>query len=208
MTALNIEYDEPLLGPVTRSGRFVRLEPLRPEHLDGLLAAAQDDRIWPWLSHSLRSADAMRGFIEQAIAQEKLGGEYAFAVIKQPSGRIVGSTRYMDVTPAHRGVEIGWTWYTPDVWATAVNPATKLLLMEHAFETWGAIRVYLKTDELNERSRGAILKLGARFEGILRNHRIRPDGSFRGSAVYSVVGSEWPGVKAGLLARLAKSRKR
>ena len=128
--------------------------------------------------------------------------EYAFCVIGQVDGRVVGSTRFMDVTPEARGVEIGWTWYAPDVWGTQVNPEAKLLLMGHAFERWGAIRVYFKTDARNARSRAAILKLGAQFEGILRNHRIRPDGSYRDSAVYSVIDREWPDVRATLLARL------
>lgn len=191
-------------GPVTLSGRFVRLEPLGPAHLGGLLEAAQDDRIWTWLPTTLTSEDAMREFVDAAVARTRAGMEFPFAVILTDSGRIVGSSRYMDVAPESRGLEIGWTWYAPDTWGTRVNPEAKLLLMRHAFEECGAIRVYFKTDEKNARSRAAIAKLGAKFEGILRNHRIRPDGSYRGSAVYSVIDTEWPSVKAGLEARLAQ----
>jgi len=191
------------LGPVTLSGRFIRLEPLRPAHCDGLLEAAQDDRIWAWLPIRLKTAAAMKEFLEEAIALEDAGEEYTFAVILQESGRVVGSTRYNDIAQSARGVEIGWTWYSPDVWGTRVNPEAKYLLMCHAFEGWKAIRVWFKTDELNQRSRASILKFGAQFEGVLRNHRIRPDGSYRGSAVYSVIESEWPSVKAGLTERLS-----
>jgi len=109
----------------------------------------------------------------------------------------------MDIAPAHKGVEVGWTWYGRDAWGSAVNPESKLLLLGHAFEDWGAIRLYLKTDSLNERSRAAIAKLGAKYEGDLRNHRIRPDGSYRHSSHYSILDSEWPEVKEGLERRVA-----
>lgn len=193
----------PALGPVTLSGRFVRLEPLRKDHLAALLEAAADDRIWTWFSLDLQSAEAMERFVDEALAAEQRQAAYAFAVVLQDSGRVVGSTRFGDITPNDRGLEIGWTWYAPDVWATQVNPESKYLLMRHAFEEWQAIRVYFKTDERNERSRSAIARLGAQFEGILRNHRIRRDGTYRNSAVYSIIDSEWPSVKAGLLNRLS-----
>lgn len=189
-------------GPVTLSGRHVRLEPVGPEHLKGLLEAARDDRIWAWLPKTLQSRASMTAFIDEAAAATRAGTEYPFAVVLRDAGRLVGSTRFMNIAPSSRGLEIGWTWYAPDTWGTYVNPEAKYLLMEHAFERWGAIRIQFKTDELNERSRAAIVKLGARFEGILRNHRIRPDGSYRSSAVYSVIDDEWPRVKAGLLERL------
>ncbi|MFZ5824358.1 MAG: GNAT family N-acetyltransferase [Bacillota bacterium] len=193
----------PALGPVTLSGRFVRLEPLRRTHLDALLQVASDDRIWAWLPRKLQSAEAMSQFIAEAMAAEERQAEYAFAVVLRDSGRVVGSTRYCDIASFARGLEIGWTWYAPEVWQTRVNPESKYLLLQHAFETWKAIRVYFKTDERNQRSRAAIAKLGAQFEGILRNHRIRQDGTYRGSAVYSIIESEWPGVKEALLSRLA-----
>ncbi|MFZ5815120.1 MAG: GNAT family N-acetyltransferase [Bacillota bacterium] len=193
----------PTLGPVTLSGRYVRLEPLRMHHLDPLLEAGSDDRIWAWLPRRLQSAEAMEQFIAEAMAAEQREQEYAFAVVLRDSGRVVGSTRYCDIAPSARGLEIGWTWYAPEYWQTRVNPESKYLLLRHAFEEWQAIRVYFKADERNLRSRAAIAKLGAQFEGILRNHRIRPDGSYRGSAVYSIIESEWPAVKAALLDRLS-----
>ena len=204
----NVRSDQHVtaLGPITLSGQFIRLEPLRAMHRDALVEAAQDDRIWTWLPKKVQTAEAMSRYIDAAQAEEAKGTVHAFAVVLQTSSRVVGSTRYAEITPLDRGVEIGWTWYAPDVWGTQVNPEAKNLLMQHAFENWQAIRVFLKTDELNQRSRAAIAKLGAKFEGILRNHRIRPDGSYRGSAFYSVIDSEWPQVRARLLERLARAR--
>jgi N-acetyltransferase len=192
------------LGPTVLYGEFIRLEPLREVHRDALLRVAEDDRIWSWLPRKLQTVDEMNAFLASSRDEEAKGQAYAFAVVLRGSGRLVGSTRYLDITPADRGVEIGSTWYAPDVWGTRVNPEAKYLLMRHAFEDWQAIRVCFKTDERNERSRRAIAKLGASFEGILRNHRIRRDGSFRGSAYFSVIESEWPQVKSGLMARLSQ----
>ena len=198
----NAHEDVPPLGPVTLAGRFVRLEPLRHAHVDDLLRAAEDDRIWAWLPRRLQERHAIERFVADAVARERDGTEFPFAVVLLNPERVVGSTRFMDVNVADRGVEIGWTWYSPDVWGSPLNPEAKLLLLRHAFETWRAIRVYFKTDERNERSRAAILKLGAKFEGILRNHRVRQDGSYRGSAVYSIIESEWRDVERGLIDRL------
>jgi RimJ/RimL family protein N-acetyltransferase len=191
------------LGPVVLEGPRVRLEPLRPEHAEDLLAAAADPLVWRWLPEQVASRADLDRWLEEALRAQASGTEYPFAVVDLRSGRAVGSTRYMDVSAAHRAVEVGWTWYAPQAWGTAVNPEAKLLLLGHAFERWEAIRLYLKTDSLNLRSRAAILKLGARYEGDLRNHRIRPDGSYRHSSYYSILDTEWPAVKAGLLARLA-----
>ena len=191
------------LGPVVLEGPRIRLEPLRPEHAKDLLAAAADPLVWRWLPEQVASRADLDRWLEEALRAQASGTEYPFAVVDLRSGRAVGSTRYMDVSAAHRAVEVGWTWYAPQAWGTAVNPEAKLLLLGHAFERWEAIRLYLKTDSLNLRSRAAILKLGARYEGDLRNHRIRPDGSYRHSSYYSILDTEWPAVKAGLLARLA-----
>lgn len=191
------------LGPVVLEGRGVRLEPLRPHHREALLEAAAFPEIWPWLSADLRAPDAMDRWIAEAQDAERRGTEFAFAVVLRDGGRAVGSTRYLDVAAAHRGVEIGWTWYTPAVWGSAVNPEAKLLLLRHAFESWGAVRVCLKTDGQNLRSQAAIARLGAVREGTLRQHRRRPDGSWRDTATFSVVAREWPGVRDGLLRRLA-----
>lgn len=190
------------LGPVTLQGRTIRLEPLDPGHAAGLLEAAQHDEIWVWMSAVPRTAAALDAWMAAAFHAQRAGAEYPFTVIRQGDGRTLGSTRFMDVQADHRGVEIGWTWYDPAVWGTLVNPEAKYLLLRHAFETWGAIRVQLKTDLRNVRSQAAIARLGARREGVLRQHRIRPDGSFRDSVLYSIIDREWPAVKVELERRL------
>ncbi len=190
---------------MTLTGRHVRLEPLRHVHLDDLAQAGGDPAIWRWMPASGATRPGLDRWLEAAVAAEERGSEYAFAVISLEEGRAVGSTRYLDVQPEHRGVEVGWTWYAPRLWGTALNPQCKLLLLKHAFEEWGAIRLCLKTDSLNARSRAAILKLGAKYEGDLRNHRIRPDGTYRDTSYYSILPTEWPAVKAGLEARLTKA---
>ena len=188
---------------MTLVGRHLRLEPLTRAHAEGLREAGADAEVWRWMPEALTSGEAIDRWIKAALLAQAAGSEFPFAVVERPGGRVLGSTRYMDVASAHRGVEIGWTWYRPDSWGGPVNPEAKLLLLRHAFEDWGAIRVYLKTDSLNARSRAAIEKLGARHEGDLRNHRIRADGSYRHSSYYSILDSEWPEVKRGLVARLA-----
>ena len=126
-----------------------------------------------------------------------------FCVVDPATGQALGITTYLDIRPAHRGLEIGWTWYSPRARGTAINPACKLLLLGHAFERLGAIRVCLKTDERNARSRAAIFKLGAKFEGVMRENLIMPDGFHRSTAMYGVLAGEWPGVRRALEARLA-----
>lgn len=187
---------------MTLEGRVVRLEPLAAGHLDDLTRAAADPAIWRWLPDRVTKAEELERWLDAALTASATGAEHAFAVIDRESGRAIGSTRYLEISHAHRGVEVGWTWYARERWASAVNPECKLLLLSHAFDDWGAIRVCLKTDSLNERSRAAILRLGARHEGDLRNHRVRPDGSYRHSSYYSILDSEWPEVKRGLEERL------
>ena len=195
----------PPLGPTTLEGRFVRLEPLRPHHTAALLAVADNPDIWRGFPADLRAEAAMAAWIADANAAESLGTECAFAVWHRPSGTYVGSTRYLDISAAHRGVEIGWTWSAPQFWGSAVNPECKLLLRRHAFETWGAIRVYFKTDVRNTHSQAALRKLGATYEGTLRQHRIRADGTYRDSVYFSVLDGEWPTVRDGLLARIERA---
>lgn len=190
------------LGPVVLEGKHVRLEPLRPHHAEALAEAGGSEEIWPWMSATATTVEKAARFIAAAMQAEAKGLEYAFAVIRKADGRVVGSTRYLDVQAAHKGVEIGFTWYAPAVWGTAVNPACKFLLLQHAFETWGALRVQLKTDHMNTRSQAAIRKLGAKYEGTLRNHRIRPDGTVRHTVMFAVTCEEWPEVQAGLLGRI------
>ncbi len=190
------------LGPTVLEGRAVRLAPLRPEHAADLIAAASDPELWRWFPAALDTPEEMTRWIEAAVAAEAAGSEYPFAVIDRPTGRAIGSTRYLDVAPEHRGVEIGWTWYARGSWGSSVNPECKYLLLRHAFEEWGAIRVCLKTDSLNSRSRAAIARLGGVHEGDLRNHRIRTDGTYRHSSYYSILDSEWPACRLRLEERL------
>jgi N-acetyltransferase len=195
--------DRTQLGPIVLEGPHVRLEPLDRRHADDLADAASDPLIWRWLPVQVATREDLDRWIEDALAAAAAGMEHAFAVVDRRTGHTVGSTRYMDIAPLHKGVEVGWTWYGRAAWGSVVNPESKLLLLTHAFEDWGAIRLYLKTDSLNERSRAAIAKLGAKYEGDLRNHRIRPDGSYRHSSYYSILDTEWPEVKRSLLDRIS-----
>lgn len=188
------------LGPRVLEGKFVRLEPLSREHHDELIQAGKGFD-WAWLSMDLSTSEAMDSFIASTLEEQRKGLEYPFAVYSKSTNKIVGSTRYMDVLSSQKGVEIGWTWYSPSVWGTVVNPECKFLLLRQAFEEWSAIRVCLKTDNKNIHSQRAILKMGAKFEGMLRNHRIRRDGTYRHTMMYSIVPEEWPVVKTNLLKR-------
>lgn len=190
------------LGPVTLTGKHIRLEPLRRDHAASLVTVAQAPQIWTWMSALPVTQAAMDAWIGEALGAQERGLEYPFAVILLAGDRVVGSTRYMDVQAANKGVEIGWTWYAPDTWGTVVNPEAKYLLLQHAFEDWGAIRVQLKTDLKNIRSQAAIKKLGAKQEGILRSHRFRLDGTIRDSVVFSIIREEWPAVKTALKERI------
>jgi len=191
------------LGPVTLAGRLIRLEPLRVEHTAPLEEAARPPEIWQHTTALLDSRQAVDEWLSAALQAQAQGREYPFAVVLAASGRIVGSTRYLDVNPDHRNAEIGWTWFAPDTWGTAVNPEAKLLLLQHAFEDCRAVRVCLKTDIRNVHSQAAIRKLGATYEGILRQGSIRRDGSPRDTVMFSILDKEWPAVKEGLQRRLA-----
>jgi N-acetyltransferase len=191
-----------LLGPVSLTGNHISLEPLRLPHAAGLLEAGRSPEIWNWMPARPVTPDAMQAWISQALTAESQGREYPFVVLDRRDGRVIGSTRYLSVEEDDRTVEIGWTWYSPDTWGGIVNPEAKYLLMRHAFEDWRAIRVALKTDVKNLHSQAAIRKLGARYEGTLRNQRIRPDGSYRDTVMFSIIESEWPTVKAKLEQRL------
>jgi RimJ/RimL family protein N-acetyltransferase len=175
-------------------GQHVRLEPVGEAHVADLLTAAQDDRIWAHTGPQPRSREDVLAW------RDNPAGRHPYAVVVD--GRALGSTSYGDVDLAVEGLEIGWTWYSPAVWQSRVNPECKLLLLGNAFEVLGAQRVTLKTDALNSRSRAAIEKLGAQYDGTLRHHKQRPDGSVRDSAYYSVLSAEWPSVRAGLEQRV------
>ena len=191
----------PELGPCLLEGRVVKLEPLRPEHAAGLFEAAGVTD-WSWFLGPLRTREDVDRRIADGVRAEQRGEAYAFAVRLKNGDRIVGSTSYLAVAAKHRRAEVGSTWYTRDVWGTAVNPECKYLLLRHAFEEWGAVRVQLVTDANNLHSQRAILKLGAKLEGTLRNYGIRPDGSVREAKLYSIVDGEWPEVRKRLLDRI------
>jgi len=184
-------------------GRIVRLEPLEPSHGDGLWEASRDPRTWTWLSVvQPQTRAAFDAWLDDALAAGRAGSELPLATVCCKDGRVVGSTRFLAIRPEHRSVEIGWTWLHPDVWGTGANVEAKLLMLTHAFERWGCRRVELKTDALNERSRAAILALGAAFEGIHRKHQLVRGGENRDSAWYSVTDNEWPAVRERLTRRL------
>ncbi len=190
------------LGPITLSGIHIRLEPLQRAHARALVEAGRSAEIWTWMPTRPLTADTVDGWLEKALQAEAQGREYPFVVVGLEGERVIGSTRYLDVQEDERTVEIGWTWYSPDAWGGVVNPEAKYLLMRHAFDDWHAIRVALKTDVKNVHSQAAIKKLGARYEGTLRNQRIRPDGSYRDTVIFSIIESEWPAVKTRLEERL------
>ena len=179
--------------PVTLTGKFVRLEPLSETHVSELTTAgARDEMIWKHMLYGqIKTEEDMLGWVRDILSRPDL----PFAVVHLASGKVAGATRYLNIIPEHRGLEIGGTWYGPDFRRTVVNTECKYLLMTYAFETLGCIRVQLKTDSRNLRSQKAIERIGAKREGVLRNHMILPDGKYRDSVFYSVLGREWADVK-------------
>jgi N-acetyltransferase len=184
-------------------GRVVVLEPLETRHEEGLFAAAQNPAIWKWLAPIGDSREIFSAWMAASLAESQAGREGVFATVDRTSGKPIGSTRYLNVREAHRGVEIGWTWLSPSMWRTGANVEAKLLMLEHAFERLRCMRVEFKTDARNERSRAALEALPAQFEGILRKHMLMPGVGVRDSAYYSVIEQEWPQVRANLERRLA-----
>jgi N-acetyltransferase len=181
----------------------VRLEPLSAEHDDGLWEASRAPEIWAWVVEQPATRESFQAYLDAARAATAAGTEFAFATVDAHGGRPIGMTRYMALREADRGVEIGWTWLTPAAWKTGANVEAKLLQLGYAFETLGCMRVELKTHAGNERSRGAMERMGATFEGIHRKHRLIPGIGVRDTAWYSVLDDEWPRVREGLRARLA-----
>lgn len=185
-------------------GRLVRLEPLALAHAEGLRAAATDSDMFAWMPVDMASSDAaLNAWLTDALTSARDGGAVPYAILAADSGRVLGSTRFLELRFEHLRVEIGWSWVTRPAWGTGVNVETKLLLLQHAFERVGLRRVEFKTDARNARSRGALLALGASFEGILRTHMVVAQGGRRDSAYFSVIDQEWPAVKQRLQARLA-----
>jgi RimJ/RimL family protein N-acetyltransferase len=185
-------------------GDQVALEPLDESHAEDLWRATQAPEIWHWLAHIGASRERFDEWLRQALEANAAGREGVFAIRQRRGGTIAGSTRYLNVRAADLVVEIGWTWLNPAVWGTGVNVEAKLLMLDHAFETLGCVRVELKTDARNERSCAAIAALPAQFEGVLRKQMIVPDVGVRDTAYFSVIDDEWPEVRANLWRRLGR----
>jgi len=192
------------VAPVILEGQHVRLEPLSPSHEESLVAAAEDGELWNSQLTIVPSRDTMAAYIALALEAQEMGRELPFVIIRKASGRVVGSTRFYDIKLGDRRVEIGYTWLAANAQRTEVNTESKLLLLTHAFESWRCIRVALITDVLNQQSRAAILRLGAKQEGVLRNHTVMPGGRYRDPVCFSIIEAEWPEVKGRLEAKLGK----
>jgi RimJ/RimL family protein N-acetyltransferase len=182
-------------------GRHVRLEPLAESHRESMRLAADHERLWAFTT-TRGDGPHFDPWFDAALAESAAGRRVPFAVRRLIDAAVIGSTSYLDIAIAEGRVEIGWTWYRPDTWATAVNPECKLLMLAHAFDALHVNRVALVTDALNTRSRSAILKLGAVYEGVLRAHKLTQGGRIRDTAVYSIIAAEWPAVREGLRKRI------
>jgi len=190
------------IEPIVLEGRFVRLEPLQESHHAALCEVGLDPELWHWIPYRATTADEMRVYIRTALDAQAVGTALPFATIERSTGHVVGSTRYMNIDGPNRRVEIGATWIAKPWQRTAINTEAKYLMLRHAFETLGCIRVELKTDALNQKSRDAILRIGAKEEGTLRQHIITYTGRLRDSVYFSILDSEWPKVKADMEARV------
>jgi RimJ/RimL family protein N-acetyltransferase len=191
--------------PLTLQRSVVRLEPLRREHAELFWEVAKDDLedIFRWIPYSMKTREDFERLVEKAFSEQERGESIVFATVERSSGRAIGSTRFMNIDRANRRVEIGSTWIAPAWQRTAVNTEAKYLMLRHAFEVWGCVRVELKTDALNQKSRHAILRIGAKEEGTLRRHVVTWTGRIRDSVYFSILDSEWPEVKTKLEARLS-----
>lgn len=186
--------------PVTLEGVNVRLEPLQMHHHAALCRVGLDPELWTWTVAYVRTGEDLRRYLEAALAERRMRRALPFATIERATGRVVGSTRFGNIEPAHRKdqVEIGWTWIGRPWQRTAINTEAKYLMLRHAFEHWGCVRVELKTNALNRRSRDAILRIGGCEEGTLRKHVIAETGVARDTVYYSILDDEWPEVKGRL----------
>jgi len=190
------------LEPVVLQGTYVRLEPLSQHHFEDLLEVGLDPEIWRWTTERARTPEELRAWIDRALAARDTGAAMPFATVALPYGKAIGGTRFATWSATDRRVEIGWTWIGRDWQRTAVNTEAKYLMLRHAFEVLGCLRVELRTDVGNERSRAAILRIGAKEEGVLRKHSVTASGRVRDTVYYSILDDEWPEVKAGLERKL------
>jgi RimJ/RimL family protein N-acetyltransferase len=190
------------IEPVILEGVSVKLAPLELEHLDELYEAASDESLWFWTTNTVKNKADLQRYIETALDEQAKKSSLPFVTIDKSSGKIVGSTRFGNIDVKNRRAEIGWTWINSKWQRTAINTEAKLLMLTHAFEIWRCVRVELKTDALNNKSRNAILRLGATEEGTLRRHMLTETGRFRDTVYFSIIDSEWEAAKAGLEAKL------
>jgi RimJ/RimL family protein N-acetyltransferase len=193
------------LAPVTLTGRIVELQPLALAHVPALAEAGAAPELWRWQPAPIETEDDMRGYVERALADQRQGLALPFAIVLRASGRVVGSTRYMDIALPHRRLEIGATWLAPSAQRTGANTEAKWLLLKHAFDALGLQKVVFKTETLNEQSRRAILRLGAVEEGIFRRHLIASSGRPRDMVYFSILDTEWPPVDQRLRERMART---
>lgn len=193
-----------IVTPLTLEGSVVRLEPIRREHADLFWEAAKDslDDLFRWIPYPMKTSDDFQRFVAKAFAEQERGESVVFATVERGSGRAIGSTRFMNIDRANRRVEIGSTWIAPAWQRSAVNTEAKYLMLRHAFETWQCVRAELKTDALNQRSRNAILRLGAKEEGTLRKHLVTWTSRIRDTVYFSILDTEWPEVRARLEERM------
>jgi RimJ/RimL family protein N-acetyltransferase len=191
--------------PVTLAGPFVRLEPLALDHAPALARVGLDAELWRWIPTPVTTAEEMTAYVSTALDEQRRGLALPFAIVDAAHGQVIGSTRFANIDVKNRRLEIGWTWLAVSHQRTAANTNAKRLLLAHAFEQLGAMRVELKTDALNEKSRNAILRLGAVQEGIFRKHLITASGRVRDTVYFSILDSEWPAVRSKLDERLAQA---
>ena len=189
--------------PVLLQGEFVRLEPMRVDHLPALCRVGLDPSLWELTANIVKDESDLERYVRSALADQMLGKAVPFVTIERESGTVVGSTRFGNIDTANRKTEIGWTWINPKWQRTVINTEAKLLMLTHAFEVWKCIRVEFKTDIKNERSRNAMKRIGCVEEGILRNHMITESGRFRDSIYFSIIEPEWANVKEDLMSKLA-----
>jgi len=191
-------------NPVVLTGKVVRLEPLSEAHIPALALAGRDESIWKYMLYAVVTNEkSMAAWVRDMLERQQAGTDLPFAVIHLATGRVAGATRYLEMRPLHRSLEIGGTWYAPEFQRTAVNTECKYLLLKYAFEEMNCIRVQFKSDARNDRSIRAIERLGVVREGVLRNHYILQDGTLRDSVYFSILDREWPGVKMRLEVKLA-----
>ena len=193
------------IHPITLEGRGVRLEPLTQAHHAQLCEVGLDDELWRLTTTIIRTPEDMKKYIDAAAKDFSDGKALPFAIIEKASGKAVGSTRFGNIDTTHRRVEIGWTWIARQWQRTFINTEAKYLLLSHAFDTLGCMRVEFKTDSTNSRSRNALMRIGAKEEGVFRNHMIMPGGRIRHSVYFSIIDSEWNEVKRELEKKLAKT---